>query len=163
MPCKYQPQMPPVGNSSMIILTFVQRYVALPTDELGFDLDQREVSFSLTRNTTMHNYFLLHDDGGNMQFNQQYYLSGYEYHVFTALTNEKLHRGIVIFVKRGDTEEFLDLPVAIETPSAFKTIRAAEIEASVYAHELILSGAIRRILGPSVLPVCSTGLDELCR
>ena len=84
-----------------------------------------------------------------MQCTNKHCLLGYEFYVSTTLSFEHLHHGVIVVIKRGDTNELLAQPVTIETPSAFKSIRAAEIEASAYAHELILRGAMLEILGPS--------------
>ncbi|OEZ81665.1 hypothetical protein JAB6_39290 [Janthinobacterium sp. HH104] len=47
-----------------------------------------------------------------------------------------------MFMKIGVPCALLDQSVTISTPSAFRSIRAAEIEASAYAHELVVSQAI---------------------
>ncbi|MEG1327562.1 MAG: hypothetical protein RSD99_21865, partial [Janthinobacterium sp.] len=46
-------------------------------------------------------------------------------------------------------------PVLIETPSSFKSVHAALIEASAYAQELIYNGAIKALL-PADAPLAGT-------
>lgn len=77
-------------------------------------------------------------------------LNGYEFFITTALTAEQRHRGVIIFTKRGDVEAVVDPSFFVETPSAFKSVRAAGIEASVYARELIRGGHICIMLGKPI-------------
>ncbi len=81
-----------------------------------------------------------------MHMKNNHFLNGFAFNVSTSLTAESRFRGIILITQRGDTNEVLTSAFAIETPSAFKSVRAAEIEASAYAHELIATGAILTML-----------------
>lgn len=77
---------------------------------------------------------------------QKHQISGYEFHVAGALEKDGRYRGMILISKRGDTQQVYAKPVLIETPSSFKSVHAALIEASAYAQELIYSGAITALL-----------------
>ena len=77
---------------------------------------------------------------------QKHQISGYESHVTGALEKDGRYRGMILISKRGDTQQVYAKPVLIETPSSFKSVHAALIEASAYAQELIYSGAITALL-----------------
>lgn len=77
-----------------------------------------------------------------MQFSHKHSLGDYEFYLTTELCMNNLHRGVIVFMKAGAPRALLDQSVTINTPSAFKSMRAAEIEASAYAHELVASKAI---------------------
>lgn len=81
-----------------------------------------------------------------MHITKKHFLNGFVFDISTVLTADSRYRGIVMVTTRGDTHEVLSPPLAIETPSAFKSTRAAEIEASAYAHELIATRAILAML-----------------
>ncbi|MDX8124953.1 hypothetical protein SKZ59_24555 [Janthinobacterium sp. GMG2] len=78
-----------------------------------------------------------------MQFSHKHCMGEYEYYLTTELCTNDLHRGVIVFMKIGVPCALLDQSVTISTPSAFRSIRTAEIEASAYAHELIASQAIK--------------------
>jgi len=82
----------------------------------------------------------------HQQHDQKHHIKGYEFHVTGALEKDGRYRGIILLSRRGDTGEVLAKPVLIETACSFKSVHAAQIEASAYAHELIHQGAIAGLL-----------------
>ena len=90
-----------------------------------------------------------------MDQHQKHDINGYAFHVTGALEKDGRYRGMILLSRRGDTGESFAKPLLIETPSSFKSVHAAQIEASAYAHELIHQGAITRLLpagGASTAP-----------
>ena len=77
---------------------------------------------------------------------QKHQIRGYEFHVAGALEKDGRYRGMILLNKRGDTLQAYAKPVLIETPSSFKSVHAALIEASAYAQELIYNGSIKALL-----------------
>lgn len=58
------------------------------------------------------------------------------------------YRGWILLMNRGSGEVVYDPPVILETPAAFRSAHAAEIEATVHMRELVTSGKIYAILPP---------------
>jgi hypothetical protein len=85
-------------------------------------------------------------EAGDMDQQQKHQIRGYEFHVAGALEKDGRYRGMILFSKRGDTQQVYSTPVLIETPSSFKSVHAPLIEASAYAQELIYNGAITALL-----------------
>lgn len=81
-----------------------------------------------------------------MDQGQKHQIRGYEFHVAGALEKDGRYRGMILISKRGDTQQVYAKPVLIETPSSFKSVHAALIEASAYAQELIYNGTIKALL-----------------
>ena len=75
-------------------------------------------------------------------------LLGFRYRVQAYRQENGQHRGWILLSNRGSGEVEYDPLVIIETPTAFKTAHAAEIEASVCMRELVMSGRIYKILPP---------------
>lgn len=92
-----------------------------------------------------------------MDQHQKHAINGYEFHVTGALEKDGRYRGMILLSRRGDTGRVLAKPVLIETPSSFKSVHAALIEASAYAHELIHNGSIIALLpaGSAANPAAS--------
>lgn len=82
-----------------------------------------------------------------MDQHQKHEINGYEFHVTGALEKDGRYRGMILLSRRGDTGESFARPLLIETQSSFKSVHAAQIEASAYAHELIHQGTM-----PALLP-----------
>ena len=90
-----------------------------------------------------------------MDQEQKHQIRGYEFHVTGALEKDGRYRGMILISRRGDTLQVYAKPVLIETPSSFKSVHAALIEASAYAQELIYNGAIKALL-PADAPLAGT-------
>ncbi|WP_070266809.1 MULTISPECIES: hypothetical protein [unclassified Duganella] len=73
---------------------------------------------------------------------------GFVYRVEGYRQADDLYRGWIILMQRSSGEVVYEPPVIIETPAAFRTAHAAEIEAAVYMRELIMSGRIYTTLPP---------------
>lgn len=72
---------------------------------------------------------------------------GFVYRLEGYLQTNGLYRGWIILMRRGGGAVY-EPPLVIETAAAFRTARAAEIEAAVYIRELIANGSIGRMLPP---------------
>lgn len=109
----------------------------------AIDLDQYYRVF-LTSGKLVRTYWGgLLKKGNLMQFSHKHCMGEYECYLTTELCTNELYRGIIVFMKIGVPCALLDQSVTISTPSAFRSIIAAEIEASAYAHELVASQAIK--------------------
>ncbi|MDN2699299.1 hypothetical protein O0882_23565 [Janthinobacterium sp. SUN073] len=86
-----------------------------------------------------------------MRFSHKHCMGDYEFYLTTELCVNELHRGVIVFMKAGVPSGQLNQSVTINTPSAFKSVRAAEIEASAYAHELVVSKAIDDFFQPETM------------
>lgn len=90
-----------------------------------------------------------------MDQHQKHAINGYEFHVTGALEKDGRYRGMILLSRRGDTGSLLAKPLLIETPSSFKSVHAALIEASAYAHELIHNGSIAALLPAEAASNCT--------
>lgn len=81
-----------------------------------------------------------------MEFTHEHHLNGYVFHISAVLTSENRYQGKILVSRRGDTGASIEPALTVDTPGTFKSFRAAQIEASAYAHELIYSGEILSIM-----------------
>jgi len=73
-------------------------------------------------------------------------VDGFEFEVDVAEEESGKFRGIISFCARGDTHEKFEKPFSITTHNAFKTVRAAKIEAEAFAFEAIKTGLVSSLL-----------------
>ena len=76
-----------------------------------------------------------------MDTTQLHHLAGYDYRLESYPTEQGKHRGLILLVAFSGTP--LSPSIKIPTPTTFRTDRAAQIEASALAYQLILTDAIR--------------------
>lgn len=81
-----------------------------------------------------------------MHFNNQYQLNAYTFVITTVLIEDGRYRGRILFSQRCDNGTVRGPTILIETPGALTSIHAIRVEASNYAKQLILSGALCTIL-----------------
>jgi hypothetical protein len=67
-------------------------------------------------------------------------VNGFTYRVDAAQEIDGRHRGQIFILYCEDTGEFFIPPKIIRTPAAFKTSRAAIIEAESYSYEILMNG-----------------------
>ena len=77
---------------------------------------------------------------GCMETTQRHQLDGYEYHLGAYITDEGKFRGMILVTAHAGNAILPN--VKIPTPTTFKSDRAARIEASALAYQLIHTGAI---------------------
>ena len=73
-------------------------------------------------------------------------VDGFEFGVEVAQEEIGKFRGVISFCARGDTHERFEKPFSITTHCAFKTARAAKIEAEAFAFEVIKTGTVSSLL-----------------
>lgn len=79
-----------------------------------------------------------------METSNLHHLAGYDYHLGTYPTDEGSHRGLILLMAYRGAQ--LCPPVKIPTPTSFHTDRAAKIEASALAYQLIHTGAVKDLV-----------------
>ncbi|MGK5040405.1 hypothetical protein ACQ4WQ_08690 [Janthinobacterium sp. GB1R12] len=73
-------------------------------------------------------------------------VNGFTYHVDAIQEIDNRHRGQIYIFGREDTGENFSPPKIIYTPTAFKTARAAIIEAESYCYEVFQNGDLESFL-----------------
>jgi hypothetical protein len=79
-----------------------------------------------------------------METSKLHHLDGYDYHLGAYITTEGSFRGMILFT--ASSGKPLIPHVKIPTPTTFRSDRAARIEASALAFQLIHTGAINVLL-----------------
>ena len=91
--------------------------------------------------------------------NNEHHIKGYEYEICAYLNASGTYHGVIL-VKGCSGQPYIPI-VEIQTPTAFRAQKAAQIEADALALELIHTGAITALLPPERSGACSVTASNL--
>lgn len=91
--------------------------------------------------------------------NNQHHIKGYDYEICAYLSASGKYHGMILV--KGHSGMSYSPIVEIQTPTAFRAQRAAQIEADALALELIHTGAITALLPPESSGSCFVTASNL--